>query len=74
MPEKAAFIVSLDLELYWGVRFVRGLEQCRERLLQVRPAITRILELFQEYDIHATWRGSLSVLSEPRRVDRGLPA
>lgn len=55
MTEKAALIVSLDLELYWGWRDIRDLDSCRNRLLQVRPTVTRILELFDRYQIHATW-------------------
>lgn len=55
MTEKAALIISLDLELYWGWRDIRDLDSCRERLLQVRPTVTRILELFDRYEIHATW-------------------
>jgi peptidoglycan/xylan/chitin deacetylase (PgdA/CDA1 family) len=75
MPEKAAFIVSLDLELYWGVRFLHSLDRCRERLLQVRPAIARILELFEEYDIHATWAGvGLLFFQNRDELLEGLPA
>ncbi len=55
MTNKAAFIVSLDLELYWGWRDIRDLDSCREWLLQVRPTVARILELFDRYQIHATW-------------------
>ncbi|RXC05825.1 hypothetical protein, partial [Escherichia coli] len=48
-------IVSLDFELYWGVQDTMSLEQYKENLLGVRQAIPKMLELFQAFDIHATW-------------------
>jgi peptidoglycan/xylan/chitin deacetylase (PgdA/CDA1 family) len=49
------FVVSLDFELYWGVRDKRTLESYRENLLGVRTVVPRLLELFAEYGLHATW-------------------
>lgn len=43
------------MELNWGVHDVLTLEQYSENLLGSRLAIPRILQLFSEYDIHATW-------------------
>lgn len=51
----AALVISLDFELYWGVRDKRSLDQCRKRMDGVHLAIPRILSLFSRYDIHATW-------------------
>jgi len=48
-------IVSLDFELYWGVRDLITVEQCREKLLAGRKAVFSLLELFTRYEIHATW-------------------
>lgn len=48
-------VISLDFELYWGVRDKRALNDCRERMRGVWIAIPRILALFEKYDIHATW-------------------
>ncbi|MBV9406788.1 MAG: polysaccharide deacetylase family protein [Acidobacteriaceae bacterium] len=53
--EKATLIVSLDFELYWGVRDLYDLNHCRAKLLNVRPAILRLLDLFWKFEIHATW-------------------
>jgi len=53
--EYGVFTVSLDFELYWGVRDKRTLESYRENLLGVRKAIPALLDLFREYEIHATW-------------------
>lgn len=53
--DKAALVVSLDFELYWGVRDLCTLAQRKESLLKVRSAVSRILELFEQHQIHATW-------------------
>lgn len=48
-------VVSLDFELYWGVRDKKTLHQYRENLLGVRIVIPKMLEIFAGYGIHATW-------------------
>jgi len=48
-------VISLDFELYWGVRDMMTISQYKDNLLGVRQAIPGILKLFQEFDIHATW-------------------
>ncbi|UED67634.1 polysaccharide deacetylase family protein [Brevibacillus sp. HD3.3A] len=50
-----ALVISLDFELYWGVRDKRALSSCQENLHGTRQVIPAILELFQKYEIHATW-------------------
>jgi peptidoglycan/xylan/chitin deacetylase (PgdA/CDA1 family) len=50
-----ALVVSLDFELYWGVRDVRTLEDYGENLLAVRRVVPALLSLFDRYQIHATW-------------------
>lgn len=49
------FIISLDFELYWGLKARHSLESCRERLLGARAAIPRLLDVFARHDIAATW-------------------
>lgn len=49
------FVISLDFELHWGVRDKRSIEQYGTNLLGVRKAIPAMLDLFREYDVHATW-------------------
>ncbi len=49
------FIISLDLELYWGVRDKKQIEEYKDNLLGVREVVPRLLELFNKYNIHATW-------------------
>ena len=50
-----SFTISLDFELYWGMLDIVSLEDYKENLLGVHIAIPKILELFREYQIHATW-------------------
>jgi peptidoglycan/xylan/chitin deacetylase (PgdA/CDA1 family) len=53
---KAAFVISLDFELHWGVRDIAPLDAAeRRRLLKAREMVSKILSLFREYDVHATW-------------------
>jgi peptidoglycan/xylan/chitin deacetylase (PgdA/CDA1 family) len=49
------FVISLDFELYWGVQDVMSLDQYKYHLLGVKEAVPRMLELFEEHGIHATW-------------------
>lgn len=50
-----AFIISLDFELYWGVRDTRDLETYGRNILGVRQAIPAMLDLFDRYGIKATF-------------------
>lgn len=49
------FTVSLDFELYWGVRDKTDLESYRANLLGARLVIPQLLDLFAQSDIHVTW-------------------
>ncbi len=48
-------IVSLDFELLWGVLDFDSPDEYKPNVLGGRKAIPRLLELFEKYDIHATW-------------------
>lgn len=48
-------IVSLDFELFWGMLDVCPLEDYQDNVLGGRRAIPRLLRLFREHEIHATW-------------------
>jgi hypothetical protein len=54
--QAGALVVSLDFELHWGVHDRRPLSarEC-SRLLAARAAIPRILDVFEEFRIRATW-------------------
>jgi peptidoglycan/xylan/chitin deacetylase (PgdA/CDA1 family) len=49
------FTVSLDFELFWGLRGGRTLDSYRKNLDGVRAAVPRILDAFSEAGIHAAW-------------------
>ena len=52
---KGTFTISLDFELFWGVRDKRSLSSYSKNLEGVWIAIPKILNLFQKYEIHASW-------------------
>ncbi|HZW71202.1 MAG TPA: polysaccharide deacetylase family protein [Hanamia sp.] len=49
------FVISLDFELYWGIKDVVELEKYESQLLAVREVIPKLLDLFEKYQIHATF-------------------
>jgi peptidoglycan/xylan/chitin deacetylase (PgdA/CDA1 family) len=49
------FVISLDFELYWGLRDKTTLESYQENLLGARAIIPMLLELFDSYKISTTW-------------------
>jgi peptidoglycan/xylan/chitin deacetylase (PgdA/CDA1 family) len=53
--QRGTLVISLDFELYWGIRDKRTIEQYKDNLLGVRKVIPLLLGLFNEYQIHATW-------------------
>ncbi len=55
MKEKAKFIISLDFELFWGMQDGWTLEEYQANVLGGRIAIPKMLEMFKEHGIHATW-------------------
>lgn len=55
-PRPGALVISLDFELHWGVRDRRSTTgPYRDNLLGAREAIPRVLDLFDEFEIAATW-------------------
>ena len=53
--KKGYFVISLDFEIYWGMRDVVEIDQYKENLLGVRKAIPAMLQLFSAFDINATF-------------------
>jgi peptidoglycan/xylan/chitin deacetylase (PgdA/CDA1 family) len=49
------FVISLDFELFWGVRDKRTIENYGANILGVQQAIPAMLELFDRYGIKATF-------------------
>lgn len=52
---RGSLVISLDFELFWGKRYNTLLEDFREALLGVRQAVPALLQLFKDFEIHATW-------------------
>jgi hypothetical protein len=53
---KGAFVISLDFELHWGVRDLFPLSGAYTANLEgARTAVPKMLELFEQFDIAATW-------------------
>ena len=51
-----ALVISLDFELAWGVHDSLGSDGgYRDNLLGAREVIPRMLDLFREYEVEATW-------------------
>ncbi|UFJ42511.1 polysaccharide deacetylase family protein [Brevibacillus humidisoli] len=55
IEKRGILVISLDFELYWGIRDQWPLRSCQEMLIGARRAVSSILELFSAYEIHATW-------------------
>ena len=53
--ERGAFVVSLDFELAWGTRGRPSEGKLDEYLQGTRDAIDQLLDLFERYEISATW-------------------
>lgn len=49
------FIISLDFELMWGVRYHMSKARYGDAILGGRQAIPEILKLFSRYEVRATW-------------------
>jgi peptidoglycan/xylan/chitin deacetylase (PgdA/CDA1 family) len=49
------FVVSLDFELFWGVRVKKSIEKYGENIKGVHKAIPRLLDIFDKYQINATF-------------------
>lgn len=55
MQHNGIFIISLDFELFWGIRDKFTLEEYGPNVLGVWEIFPRLLEVFSKYDIHATF-------------------
>jgi hypothetical protein len=55
MEQAGTFTVSLDFELYWGVRDKRTLDQYGRNLLGVRQVVPYVLDAFANAGVQCTW-------------------
>ncbi len=73
--KQGTLVISIDVELYWGVRDKRSLESYRENLAGVWQAIPGMLDAFQAVDAHATWATvGLLLCNDIQDAARYLPA
>lgn len=50
-----SFIISLDFELLWGVHDHHTVQSYGQNIAGVESVIPRLLDLFEEYSVHATF-------------------
>lgn len=55
MINKGSFIISLDFEMQWGMRDLPFAERYKRNILGVKFVIPKMVELFQKYDVKATF-------------------
>lgn len=55
MSNSGAFVISLDFEKAWGMHDVNVDGHYDEHLRNVDVVVPRMLQLFEQYEIHATW-------------------
>ncbi len=53
--QKGSLVISLDFELFWGVRDVFTMGMYGTNLLGERAVVPTLLKCFAEHQIHATW-------------------
>lgn len=52
---KPFLVISLDFELFWGVRDITSISKYGKNILGVREAVPAILKIFRLYGVNATW-------------------
>jgi peptidoglycan/xylan/chitin deacetylase (PgdA/CDA1 family) len=56
LPTFGTLVISLDFELHWGIRDIEPANgSYRQTMLKTRQVVPRLLHLFEEFDIAATW-------------------
>jgi peptidoglycan/xylan/chitin deacetylase (PgdA/CDA1 family) len=55
MSTQSYFVISLDFELYWGMFDKVTLREYGDNIRGVHTVIPKILAIFKDNDIHATW-------------------
>ncbi|MBO9592150.1 MAG: polysaccharide deacetylase family protein [Niabella sp.] len=75
MVQRGSFIISLDFELWWGVRDSKTQATYGDNIKNVRIVIPALLSLFRKYDIRATFATvGFLFLREKEDFLRMLPA
>ncbi|MGG6309515.1 polysaccharide deacetylase family protein [Paenibacillus macerans] len=72
--DKGILVISLDFELYWGVRDIYSRAEYGRKWLREREQIPRLLDLFRKFGVHATWATvGLLFFADRRELMAGLP-
>lgn len=67
-------VISLDFELFWGMRDRRTIAAYGHRILGVREALPRMLQAFDAHDVRATFATvGLLFFEDKESLLRGLP-
>jgi peptidoglycan/xylan/chitin deacetylase (PgdA/CDA1 family) len=73
--QKGIFTISLDFELFWGVRDHRTIESYGSNIRNVHSVVPRLLALFEKYSVHCTWATvGFLFLSDKKELMANLPA
>jgi hypothetical protein len=68
------FIISLDFELFWGVKDHRTIASYGKAILGGRTAIVDMLDVFAKEKIHATWAiVGMLMYDNKKELVKGLP-
>ncbi len=71
---RAALVISLDFELLWGMSDTPYADRYRANILGARQAIPLMLEVFREFEVHATWATvGMLMYDTKRELLRSLP-
>ncbi len=62
-----SFTISLDFELHWGIWDLATASECRATMLETRALIPKLLSLFSEHDVRATWATVGALFCENRQ-------
>ena len=53
--QRGVFVISLDFEQIWGIRHLSRLSKYMAQLSGTRSVVLSLLDIFRDYEIHATW-------------------
>lgn len=68
-------VISLDLELYWGMFDKVSIDAYGEHIRGVHEAVPKMLALFSEYEVHTTWAAvGMMTCSSREELESLLPA
>jgi len=72
--EQGSFIISLDFELFWGVRDTATLQSYGANILGVKEVVPEMIRLFEQYRVKATFATvGLLFCKSKREIDKYSP-